>query len=156
MLPSHHQACKRKIKKNSSKQTSSQSAGRCRAAGRLSASQGRPQGELGPRGEGACPTAAPQNKRTDSASTGPAPSDEAAGRCAVTVLPRVKAQDFLGGVSLCCSMRSIRAAESCFLCGHKAELLPLPSAADTLWCCQWCNAQLKGDESGFYEHKHCR
>lgn len=98
----------------------------------------------------AAPPPARQNKRTDSAPLTPPPSDEAAGRRAVTVPPGVKAQDFLGGVSLCCSMRSIRAAESCFLCGHKAELLPLPSAADTLWCCQWCNAQLKGGESGFY------
>lgn len=39
----------------------------------------------------------------------------------------------LGGVSLSCGMRSIRAGEGRRLCGHEAELLPL--------LCQWCNAE---------------
>lgn len=61
----------------------------------------------------------------------------------VTVKPRANAQDFLGGVSLCCGMRSIRAGEGCCLCRHKAPPTPPPPAA-TLWCCQWCNVELKG------------
>lgn len=65
---------------------------------------------------------------TTTGGAGPAPR----WRCGlgpVTVPPGVHAHGFLGGVFLCCGMRSIRAED------------PPPP---TLWCCQWCNAEFKG------------
>lgn len=86
------------------------------------------------RGEGGRVRLGPSQQKRQSGATmtlTPPPYDAAgSGSGPVTVPPGANAQGFLGGVSVCCGMRSIKAGEGCFLCGPGAALLPRLSRSD--------------------------
>lgn len=161
MLHSHHRPAQGNLKKLQ-RQTSSQSASLCCNSGRLTAALRRAQMKPRPRWRGRVTGSAPSAPLNKDAEVldhdaDPAPLWHCQESYRYRKLRGKRAVFIRGSVPL---LR--HAAQS-----EPGELLPLrtqsravpPSlpAADTLWCCQWCNAELKGDESGFYcqkQNKH--